>query len=448
MDPMSNEDLQKSLLKSETEVTLTSLYTSEESSKLSVSNNDSQHYDHFFQPLDKRDTLTYDETKESKKTSVNDQYEKRLIMNLSKTKTSTDSQQNFSWNPNNSNKTGLIMNNVGMHSMATMPPSGIMGVSSSMLRIGIGGRRDTLTYDEMNPSPSLEGRKNESFSTTSEELDELMIKTVADVVLTIDHEEHETKIMKNEITLETNDQRTSSNENAVIKSQKLSYIKSRFISTFEVIIAKLFFAGFFWQSAATLSGLDSQTFAFAIVTGIGEATGVFFGNLLYDMVKKSSVDSSINLTASLQTSIFLSTATFCSGTSWQPIVNMFKNIGLGFLGTFVGTWIFCTFAFNSGLRLGRNVYWNTLSFIEKPTWENSRNDFALSVTIGGATAFFVGTDTSFSPEDNFLYHIVGIQENMNDLIGAILAGSSTALGFGITQSVLNIIYPPETCWID
>ena len=233
-----------------------------------------------------------------------------------------------------------------------------------------------------------------------------------------------------------------------VSNTSAGIVKKRFITTAEVIIAKLFLAGFFWQTFATLCGYEDDTFAYAITTGIGEATGVFLGNCLYDVFKKILVDESINLLATIQTSIWLATATVCSGTSWQPVVNLLKSMELSFMGVFVGTWICCTYAFNFGLRVGRNLYFKKLEHVEKPTWENSRTDFALSLTIGGATAFFVGTDTSFSPDVNFLYHIVGIQDSMSPLAGAVAAGTSTALGFGFTQAVFNIIYPEGECWID
>ena len=167
----------------------------------------------------------------------------------------------------------------------------------------------------------------------------------------------------------------------------------------EVIIAKIFFAGFFWQTNASLSSW--------------EATGVFLGNCFYDIFKKILVDEDINLVASVQTGIFLATATLCSGTAWQPTVNILQSIGLSFLGVFVGTWIACTYAFKFGLQVGRALYFTKLIHVQKSTWENSQTDFALSIAIGGATAFFVGTDTSYSSDEIFLYHLIGIKDFAN-----------------------------------
>ena len=230
--------------------------------------------------------------------------------------------------------------------------------------------------------------------------------------------------------------------------ESCSLIQKRFLSTMEVIIAKLFLAGFFWQTAASLSGSHSNSFSYAITTGVGEATGVILGNCFYDIFKKTLVDENINIVASFQTSIFLATATLCSGTTWQPMVNTLQSIGLSFLGVFVGTWVACAYTFNFGLRVGRTLYFTKLVHVQKSTWENSRTDFALSIAIGGASAFFVGTDTSYSPDENFLYHLVGIQDSMSPLVSAIKAGCSTALGFGVAQTIFNLVYPAGECWID
>ena len=223
----------------------------------------------------------------------------------------------------------------------------------------------------------------------------------------------------------------------------------RFAVTMEVIISKLFPAGFFWQSAASLCGLSSDTSGFAFCTGLGEASGVFFGHVLYQLYKcGGSFKSKDESSEVYQTAAFLATGTICSGTSWQPVVNTLQSLGLSFLGVFLGTWIMCTYAFNFGLRMARNLYSENMKAVEEPTWLNSKSDFALSITIGGATAFFVGTDTSYLPDENFLLHLVGVYDDYSVLYGAFLAGCSTALGFGVAQTIFNLSYPTGKCWID
>jgi hypothetical protein len=233
-----------------------------------------------------------------------------------------------------------------------------------------------------------------------------------------------------------------------MKSGKESYLTKRFTATFDTIISKVFMAGFFWQSAAILTGYGDETLGFALTTGFGDAFGVFVGHCFYDIFKKIVVDEDLNLSYTFQTGLFLGTASIFSGTAWQPVVNTLQSAGLSFLSVFLCTWVCCTYAFNFGLRVGRNLYSNRFEHVERPTWENSRADFALSIAIGAGSAFFVGTDTSYMPDTNFLYHIIGIHDYTTPLFAAILAGASCSLGFGLTQTVFNVVYPTGECWID
>jgi hypothetical protein len=75
-------------------------------------------------------------------------------------------------------------------------------------------------------------------------------------------------------------------------------------------------------------------------------------------------------------------------------------------------------------------------------------DKSLSAAIGGATGFFVGTDTAYLPTQNFLIDVVGIHETTPAATGCVIAGSSTSLGFVSAQSTLNLIYPAGSLWND
>lgn len=219
----------------------------------------------------------------------------------------------------------------------------------------------------------------------------------------------------------------------------------RFSSMLDVVLSKLFPAGFCWQLASSVCGFDAKSPKFALATGVGEALGVFSGHILYTYLKSKSED--FNSSEATQTALLLATGTICSGTSWQPIVNALQGMGLSFPGVFVGTWIACTYAFNFGLRVARNLYADSMEYVQGPTYDNSRSDFALSLTIGAATAFFVGTDVSMG-DSNCLTSLVGIQSDFGILKGALLAGLSTALGFSVAQTIFNLVFPPGKCWID
>lgn len=232
-----------------------------------------------------------------------------------------------------------------------------------------------------------------------------------------------------------------------------STLVDRFVVTAEVTVSKIFPAGFGWQTASIFAesnlGLSSTSMSFALTTGLGDAIGVLAGHCLYYGAKKAALsDATINMKQELHTGILLGSAAFCSGTAWQPLVDILQGSNLSFAGVFTGTWIGCGTMFYFGLRAGRTILPTFLEHVHEPTYENSKTDAALSVAIGGATGFFVGTDAAYLPEQNFLIDIVGIKDGTPDLTGCAIAGSSTALGFVTAQTGLNLIYPKNKCWND
>lgn len=225
----------------------------------------------------------------------------------------------------------------------------------------------------------------------------------------------------------------------------------RFNIMTEVTVSKIFPAGFGWQSASILAselGHATDSLSFAFITGAGDGIGVLGGHMAYFGIKKALIDSSVDMAKQLHTGILLGSAAFCSGTAWQPVVNILQGINLPFSGVFAGTWVACGTAFYVGLRVGRTILSGFLEHVHEPTYENSTRDANLSLAIGGATGFFVGTDAIYLPEQNFLIDIVGIKEGTSALTSCAIAGSSTSLGFASSQTVFNLVYPPKKNWID
>jgi hypothetical protein len=227
----------------------------------------------------------------------------------------------------------------------------------------------------------------------------------------------------------------------------------RFTVTSEVIVSKIFPAGFGWQSSSILAenylGYAPESISFALTTGLGDAIGVLAGHCGFYAVKKIVTSNpDILMKREFDTGVLLASAAFCSGTAWQPLVNVLQGANMPFQGVFVGTWAGCAAAFYFGLRAGRTVLPGVLEYVEEPTYENSKNDTSLSIAIGGATGFFVGTDAAYLPEQNFLLDVVGITDGIPDLMGCAIAGTSTSMGFAASQSFLNIAYPKGRCWND
>lgn len=236
------------------------------------------------------------------------------------------------------------------------------------------------------------------------------------------------------------------------KSKADSTLLDRFIVTAEVTVSKIFPAGFCWQLSSILAnnhlGYASDSMNFALTTGVGDALGVFGGHCMYYFGKKALVNPNIHMKHEIHTGILLGTAAFCSGTAWQPIVNILQGANLSFAQVFIGTWIGCGTAFYIGMRTARTLLSGTFQYIHEPTYYNSHTDISLSIAIGSATGFFVGTDAAYLPNENFLIDVVGIKSGTPDFIGCAIAGSSTSLGFMTTQSIFNIAYPRGKLWND
>lgn len=226
-------------------------------------------------------------------------------------------------------------------------------------------------------------------------------------------------------------------------------VLARFGSTLEVVISKLFPAGAGWQAASIAAdqlGHAADSAQFAAITGAGDGLAVVAGHTTYYTVKKMVWDSKISLGTELGLAVWLGAAATCSGGLWQPLVNTLQvSDKLPFEIVFAGTWLGCGTAFLGGLRVGRMV----MPWIGAPTNANMGTDAALSMAIGGASAFFVGTDTAYlAGQGNFLRPVVGIEDIDTDILGCVKAGSSTALGFTVAQTAQNLSYPKGQAWND
>jgi len=120
-----------------------------------------------------------------------------------------------------------------------------------------------------------------------------------------------------------------------------SGMAERFKVTAEVTISKIFPAGLGWQSSSIVAedmlGYTPDSIAFALTTGFGDAVGVMLGHCAFYAAKKSiTKDDSINMERETQTGLLLASAAFCSGTAWQPLVDMLQAAELPFFQVFAG----------------------------------------------------------------------------------------------------------------
>lgn len=236
------------------------------------------------------------------------------------------------------------------------------------------------------------------------------------------------------------------------KSRWGQVLATRFQATTEVMVSKIFPAGFAWQGTSILAencGMSAESLNFALTTGVGDAIGVFTGHTLFMMIKKAVTgNAGIDMETERQTGILLGSAAFCSGTAWQPVVNALTVTGSSFNMAATGTAIACGFAFFGGLRLARAIYPHMgLTRVEQPSYSNLKSDATLSLSIGGATGAFVGTDVTFG-DQNWLRPVVGIEDSAGTLTGMATAGGSTALGFAAFQGLQNVSFLRGKSWVD
>jgi len=238
----------------------------------------------------------------------------------------------------------------------------------------------------------------------------------------------------------------------------------RFKLTLEITVSKLLPAGVGWQAMGTLAsslGVSSSSASFALLTGIGDGFGVALGHMIYKTCQRAIVRSTNkkrspqeqleepSLSAELQTGIYLGSAAFCSGTVWQPVVNILTEIFPNdFYSTMSGTGMICAGVFFAGLRSGRILYGSSglLPAIAPNSVQNLKSDAFLSVSIGGGSAAFVGTD--YNMIGNPFRSLLGITPTDTALMGCIRAGASTALGFLTLQTGQNLALPIGLNYLD
>lgn len=120
-----------------------------------------------------------------------------------------------------------------------------------------------------------------------------------------------------------------------IEEVEQSSLAKRFIVTAEVTVSKIFPAGFGWQTSSIIAenhlGYAPDSAAFALTTGLGDAVGVLVGHTAFYAAKKAAVDSSIDMEREAHVGLLLGSAAFCSGTAWQPLVDVLQGMNLPFM---------------------------------------------------------------------------------------------------------------------
>ena len=278
-------------------------------------------------------------------------------------------------------------------------------------------------------------------------------------------------------------------------------IVSRFTYTVEVIVSKIFPAGFGWQAASCVAGaqgFEADTLNFYLTTGAGDVS------LLLPRRKSAAPGAEclmrspgpracvctphalpappvlaklvlpLLLTPGILFQILRLAPQFAgvlAGHSLFSIAKaaMGKGGGLGsdlvgglWLATaafcsgtawqpvvnflhdtagcnFVQTAVGCGMATGGAFFVGLRLGRIIYAPLGLPAqdYDNLGADAYLSVSIGAATGTFVGTDVTFA--DNVIRPAFGVEDNMTDLEGMVRAGMSTSTGFLCMQSIQNVV---------
>jgi hypothetical protein len=149
---------------------------------------------------------------------------------------------------------------------------------------------------------------------------------------------------------------------------------NRFKTTLEVIVSKIFPAGFGWQAASVVAGgmgYQASSANFFLMTGAGDFAGVFAGHNVYSVTNRL-VEGKSDVLADVPKGLWLGSAAFCSGTAWQSTVNLSHDqLGTSFASTAVGTG-----------AVTRSQ--TSLTGTTRPAWQSLKFDFEFGLRMPNA----------------------------------------------------------------
>ena len=210
------------------------------------------------------------------------------------------------------------------------------------------------------------------------------------------------------------------------------------LTTVQVAGTKIFLAGMGWQAAAFASRQHSTSLAFSFAAGVGDAAGTFVGNAIL-LLCLSHSNGWPGCSHVMLSGMVVSAGSLVSGAMWQQLVDYFQASGLSFTPGMVLVGLVCGAGFYSGITIAALCVTRC-----RRTRLDFAKDFTLAVSVGGATAAFVGTDESW--HGNWLQQVVGERDGSSVVLDCLKAGASVVLGFCILQLVLIAIVPSRVLW--
>ena len=192
------------------------------------------------------------------------------------------------------------------------------------------------------------------------------------------------------------------------------------------------------------AGASSNEPSFAFMAGLGDAIGVFSGNLLLSLLPRYLIFGEGVAMGTVKGG-WLAFAALSSGTLWQPVLNM--THALGFTLTALITGLFCAAGFFSLLRLGRDLGSIALQLqaLNGSDLRSLQVDMSIALAVAGGAFLFCATDGSL--ENNWASVFV-VSDGTSRPVGMALAGASSACGFLAVQLLMNLVVPDGLLWLD
>lgn len=206
---------------------------------------------------------------------------------------------------------------------------------------------------------------------------------------------------------------------------------------------KIFVGGVFWETFALISGFSVHSVAYYFITGFGSGLGYFLAHIsIYWVLHQKKYNPQKEL---IKGSI-LGLANFLGpGTIWQRVVNDADDWGWTFTEGFFYMWLISTIFFFVSTSIIRKIeeyveygdkFWSSIDPINITLWR----DFCFAISLGLGDAFFMGTSALQFPSGNWLAPAFGIYANTSFIVAILLAGTSSLVGFLVSQIFQNIFF--------
>lgn len=230
------------------------------------------------------------------------------------------------------------------------------------------------------------------------------------------------------------------------------YVQDRMVTMIHVGLSKMFLAGFFWEAfGAIFADNKYHTVKYALLTGLGDATGTFFGHLTYYSILQYltlGMAMSETLVKEFRAARLLGTSALVVGCTWMPFVNLaLDRLEFGLFGTIVFVGAASGLVFFVAIRCARFLY-GGFNWPNYPVLDSAKIyfDVTLAIAVAGAEAMFVCTTPTRLMRTKMT--LFTVTSNDGWPLASAKAGGSTLVGFLVVQTIQNLTVNYGYTWAD